>query len=131
VSQTFPTIEKKCWGEVRHIFDGPVSVSLLRVEAGTFCSTHYHRKRWNRFFVVSGRVCLRFFASIEPGSNYPETTHILILSAGEFFSVPPMQTHSFEVLESGRIVETYWTEDDSPAEYGDIVRFNVGGRIED
>jgi repressor LexA len=27
-------IETKCWGSARHLFDGPVSVSLLRVEDG-------------------------------------------------------------------------------------------------
>jgi oxalate decarboxylase/phosphoglucose isomerase-like protein (cupin superfamily) len=116
-------IETKCWGSARHLFDGPVSVSLLRVEAGTFCSLHYHEKRWNLFEVVRGRISVIVY---EIDGQPPIKT---ILRRGERYKVPPGVKHRFEVIEDGQIVEIYWTDDGSDALLSDIVRLQEGGRF--
>lgn len=117
--------ETKIWGSVRHIFDGPVSVSLLRVNAGGYSSIHRHAKRFNHFFVVSGCLKIRLYSD-----NGPDRVGATkILRAGESCTVRPGTLHKFETVESGQIVETYWTRDGTPAEHEDIERVSEGGIV--
>lgn len=117
-------VEEKCWGSVQHIFDGPVSVSLLRVNAGTFCSTHKHVQRYNQFHVVSGKLLIVTY------SDAGDTLHEkFILTRGMRLTIPPDMYHRFEVLMDGRVVEIYWTKDSSEARLDDIVRVREGGQF--
>lgn len=114
-------IENKVWGVVQHVFDGPVSVSLLRVNAGTYCSTHRHEKRYNHFHVISGKLLIRLY------DERLQSVDKIILKRHERISIPPGTYHRFEVLGDGQIVETYWTKDGSPATLDDIERVHEGG----
>jgi mannose-6-phosphate isomerase-like protein (cupin superfamily) len=112
--------EPKVWGSVSHLFTADhVAVSHLRVNAGYRCSQHYHAKRVNMFVVVSGKVL------IEVTNDSVQCQHTL--TAGETLVVNPMRLHCFHVLESGSMVEVYWTNDGSPVRLDDIHRLDEGG----
>jgi len=114
-------VESKAWGLVRHIFDGPVSVSLLRTEANGYCSWHYHEHRWNMFYVVSGTIIV----IVDDNNDGKIQRHIL--RAGDSYKVGPSVRHMFDVVESGQVVETYWTDDGTDVTIDDIVRLAPGG----
>lgn len=117
-------VETKAWGEVRHIFDGPVSVSLLKVSEGGFSSIHKHVKRWNHFKVITGEIQVSTFVVFGDQHRSEDRWK---LEAGETIDIPPGVLHQFKVIESGQVVEIYWTEDGSPAEKDDIIRITEGG----
>lgn len=118
--------EEKVWGRVRHIFDGPIQVSILSVNAGGFSSVHRHVRRFNHFLVVSGMIRVRLYS----GSNHDHVTMTHKLYSGDSYTVRPGVLHKFECVKSGQVVETYWTEDGSPAEQEDIERLTVSGMTE-
>ena len=118
--------EEKVWGRVRHIFEGPVQVSLLSVNAGGYSSIHRHACRFNHFFVVSGMIRVRLYS----GGNHDHVTQTWKLYAGDSCTVRPGVLHKFECVESGQVVESYWTDDGSPAEIADIERLTEGGMME-
>ena len=110
--------ETKVWGKVRHVFGSEVcAVSILEVEKGFRRSKHYHENRINRFIVHSG--------IIEVILHDQGTRHSL--GTGDVFDVEPGALHSFEVIESGIIVEIYWSP---PVRQDDIIRMELGGKIE-
>lgn len=115
-------LQTKAWGTVRHAFDSPnCAVSVLHVEAGGYCSRHFHRERINRFLVVSGAIdVVRWTVD---GRTETERER---LTPGDITDVPAGIVHSFEVIEPGIVVEVY-----APAgmvRQDDIVRLKLGGR---
>jgi hypothetical protein len=49
--------ELKDWGWKYNIFSTPFfSVDVCYVERGGYCSLHYHRHKYNRFYVIFGRL---------------------------------------------------------------------------
>lgn len=125
--------ETKVWGRVAHIFDEISSVSLLEVNKGFSCSVHEHVHRWNSFLVVSGMLRVNFFRRLmtrQPDGtmkNTIEPWYNRIILIGENIKVAPGFIHQFDVLESGRVVEVYWTTDGHKVDLEDIVRYKEGG----
>lgn len=115
--------ETKIWGSVKHLFDGPVAMSSLQVEAGSFCSLHRHLHRWNHFFVISGEITIVLY------NGDMTVSRRVVLKAHQSYTVKPGMLHKFEVGESGRVVEVYWTEDGHSASIDDIERIKEGGRF--
>lgn len=115
-------LQTKAWGTVRHAFDSPTcAVSVLHVEAGGYCSRHFHRERINRFLVITGSIDVVSYT----GDAITETGRYR-LAPGDITDVPAGVVHSFEVVEPGIVVEVY-----APAgvvRLDDIVRIQLGGR---
>jgi mannose-6-phosphate isomerase-like protein (cupin superfamily) len=112
--------EPKVWGSVCHLFTADhVAVSHLRVNVGYRCSQHYHDDRVNMFVIVSGKVL------IEVTEANVKRSHILV--AGETLIVSNRCVHCFHVLESGSMIEVYWTDNGSPVRLDDIIRLDEGG----
>lgn len=120
--------EQKVWGSVKHLFDGPVSVSVLRVGAGAYCSIHKHNRRWNHFLVVSGEIDVITYGV---AGEYLKPITKCTLSHLSAYVIPPGILHRFEVKKSGQVVETYWTSDGLNAEVDDIHRIEMGGRFDE
>lgn len=57
----------------------------------------------------------------------PEPTVEVVLGAGDCHDVHPNVVHSFEVLESGVVIEVYWPADG--VRFSDIKRLDTGGKI--
>ncbi len=118
--------EEKIWGSVFHTWDDLVATSVLRVTKGFRCSNHYHRNRWNSFKVITGSLDIVFLH--ENGDQLLEFTRRRLKSK-DSIDVLPGVIHRFEVVESGIVVETYWTQNKTPVDIGDIVRYDEGGRV--
>ncbi len=124
-----PDLENKVWGKVRHAFQSEgCAVSILHTKRGGFCSKHLHQSRINRFIVVEGCIEVMTYVMLpEISDDVPaelkETTRIR-LQEGDILDVPARVYHSFEVIESGIVVEVYWPD---RVDMDDIVRISEGG----
>ncbi|RLI45120.1 hypothetical protein DRO61_11170 [Candidatus Bathyarchaeota archaeon] len=111
-------VQSKFWGHTQCIFVGPFSEThFLKISKGGFCSEHEHKNKWNRFFLISGKLKVTIYRP----DGYDET----ILEAGQFTDVPPSNFHKFEALEDCECLEIYWVDN---LEVGDINRRSVGGK---
>ncbi len=121
--------DSKCWGRVWHRFcDALLNESLLEVEAGWCCSIHWHASRWNCFVVIDATIAVETFGTADNPPGECETYEII--SKGQSLIIPPRVWHRFSVLDRGRVAEMYWTTDGSACDIGDIIRWNIGGPLE-
>ena len=113
--------EKKCWGEVWHIFTSDhAAVSHLKLVAGFCCSIHKHLERANMFAVLSGRLVVEVW---EAGSIAS-----FELGPGDTHTVRSCVRHRFTVLEDGEAIEVYWPDHaEGRVRQDDIVRYSLGG----
>lgn len=110
-------IQSKFWGQTQCIFEGPFSeVHFAKALKGGYCSEHLHNAKWNRFFVISGKLKVTVFK--EDGN---EETQI---SEGQFTDVPPNLWHQFECQEDCLFIEIYWID---ALNSQDIDRRSCGG----
>lgn len=110
-------IQAKFWGYTQCIFVGDTSEThYLSINKGGYCSEHKHSYKWNRFFLVSGRLKVIIYKN-----NGEDET---ILEPGHFTDVPPGEYHKFEALEDSQCLEVYWT---NSLDIHDIQRKNIGG----
>ncbi len=107
----------KIWGERRRILlTDKAEIDLLYLKKDSFCSTHKHAYKLNKFVVVSGKVKI-------------ETEHgTSILEKNDSLIVRPPQIHRFFVLEDSVMIELAYTEH-TKIDTNDIIRFKQGGRI--
>jgi quercetin dioxygenase-like cupin family protein len=107
----------KIWGERRRILlSKECEIDLLYLKKDTFCSTHRHEHKANKFYVVSGKI--------EIQTEFDKK----ILIKDEHFSVYPPVTHRFVALEDSIIIElAYVTKGKIDTE--DIRRLTQGGKI--
>lgn len=118
-----PSPERKCWGEATHIFtDHHCAVSYLKVIEGSRCSKHVHRWRANQFFVTYGKIVVEEF---DCQLNFIRAT---FLTSGQAYTVPSRVPHRFRVIESGEVIEIYWSDIiGGSVRLDDIERFDEGG----
>jgi len=114
-------VDQKIWGETELVFDSfDVTVHVLRVKKGGVCSWHYHERKYNRFYVISGRFAVRFlFGGLQTG---------VVLQPGESHTIcpGPGHLHEFEALEDSVVVETCFVKDERAIDPNDIHRLRLG-----
>lgn len=116
--------EEKVWGQVMHIFESPhAAVSLLEIKAGFRCSVHHHIHRINQFTVTGGSIVVEEYSRVE---GFPKTKHVH-LHRGDVHIIPVGVWHCFRVLESGSVVENYWSANGEEVSIEDIIRIDIGG----
>ena len=107
----------KCWGIRRRIhLDSLTEVDLLTVKKDTFCSTHTHDFKANKFVLVSGKIRI----DTEFGAKILEPNEIWIVYA-------PMK-HRFFALEDSIMIEFAFVKE-GEIDPEDINRESQGGRI--
>jgi mannose-6-phosphate isomerase-like protein (cupin superfamily) len=109
----------KVWGDTDTVFsNGHVSVHILKIKKGGFCSEHRHRSKINHFHIISG--CLQI-------SIWQDTSidHVVI-EDGESAMVQPGVFHKFLALEETLALEIY----SAPLDEEDIERRTKGGLVE-
>ena len=117
--------ENKCWGRVLHTFhSSDIAMSYLETKKGFQCSCHCHKDRINFFLCVEGSIVVRKWLS----TNLKGPSSKRQLWPGGSMSVGCSIFHQFEVVESGKVVEVYWSGN-GPVRLDDIVRLNVGGPV--
>ena len=107
-------IVKKVWGEEQIIVNQKYCGKILIITEQHRCSMHYHRKKDETFFVISGMVLL------EIGKE------VFTLHPGYSFRVKPGVPHRFTGLEWSRMVEF-----SSHHEDGDSYRTTVSEKVSD
>lgn len=113
----------KVWGRTHTLLDTPLcSIHKLHILPGARCSLHFHKHKWNAFYVVRGHLIL----DIERVNGCMPVPHDL--SAGDFYTVKPAALHQFRTpVDEGCIcLEIYYVEPLSE----DIIRRDVGERID-
>lgn len=111
----------KVWGLTELIHANEV-VEFHRIEInkGGVCSKHYHKHKWNGFFVESGELLIRTW------KNDYDLVDETVLTAGDWHIAKPGEFHQFEAIEQTVAFELYWPMllyDETPV---DIVRETVG-----
>lgn len=107
----------KVWGKRRRIhLNGKYEIDLLDLKKDTFCSTHRHKTKINKFAVVKGRVKIQ--------SEFGD----VILKANEVWEVRPPMVHRFMALEDSIMIEIAYVEE-GKIDPNDIERLIQGGRI--
>jgi len=109
----------KIWGKKYNLFTSDkVIIDMLYLKANTFCSSHTHKTKYNRFIGVSGKVEIStIFAS-------------KILKKDDIFEVEPNIKHRFKVLTNAIMIEISYVLKGKIKE-DDIIRESLGGKIID
>ena len=107
----------KIWGQRRRmLLTDTAEIDLVYVKKDTFCSSHRHNYKINRFIVVKGAVRI----DTEYGST--------ILGENEVFEVRPPMKHRFYAIQDSTMVECAYVEE-GKIDPNDIDRESQGGRI--
>ena len=107
----------KVWG-LRHrlLLTDTTEIDLVTVKKDTFCSTHSHNKKINKFVVIEGGVLIQ--------SEYGE----ILLEAGDEFEIRPPLKHRFYGITDSTMVELAYVEE-GKIDANDIYRESQGGRL--
>jgi mannose-6-phosphate isomerase-like protein (cupin superfamily) len=110
----------KVWGTTETVIATPLfEAHRLSILANAKCSLHVHKKKWNAFVVLSGRLY------VDVKKNDYDLVDTTQLDPGEMTTVPPGEYHRFRTGESGcEGYEFYYL---SPLD-SDIERKDVGSR---
>lgn len=108
----------KIWGiRKRLLLTSTVEIDLINIKKDSFCSTHFHHNKINKFVVLYGKVRIE--------SEYGS----LILTSGEEFEIRPPLVHRFYGVERfNEMIELAYVEKDK-IQPNDIKRISQGGRI--
>jgi mannose-6-phosphate isomerase-like protein (cupin superfamily) len=112
-------VSGKVWGKTEQIWaNSAFELHRLEIKAGTFCSEHRHKHKFNLFFVESGKLLIRSWKG-----DY-ELIDETELNAGDKFLQKPGEFHQFVCLEDCVCFEAYWAHFD----HSDIERRTIGGK---
>lgn len=113
----------KVWGWTMELVDSPFySRHALEVEAGGYCSLHFHAQRANRFQMVTGRVeIVELFGPLAVRT---------MLGPEDTYDVPSLVPHLFIVHEDGTLFEEYYPDRGGSVNRDDIVRLVEGGKLD-
>lgn len=107
----------KIWGQrIRLRLDEKNEIDLLYLKEDTFCSSHTHKEKINRFYVVEGTVRI----DTEFGK--------IVLKENEAWVVRPPLKHRFVALEDSKMIEFAYVEE-GKIDPNDINRESFGGKI--
>jgi len=106
------------WGNRIRIHQSDTGlVTHLVLEPWQRCSYHFHKKQYNKFYVISGIL------GVKTDKGY--TTKV---TKGQMFTVEPEVTHEFQTyFDPTEIIEIAWVEFDEH----DIYRQTLGGALEE
>lgn len=113
-------VQGKVWGETRTLFaNSNAEVHMIDITKGGYCSTHYHKTKYNKFIVLSGKLMVTIW------KDYGSETlqDITVLEPGMECTVEPGDKHKFDALDDTRALEIYYVD----LSANDIVRSDHGG----
>lgn len=107
----------KVWGtRKRLLLTDTCEIDLLHLHANSFCSTHYHKNKINKFVLLSGKIRLE-----------TEYGYIILESYQEFEVRPPL-IHRFFAIKHSDMIELAYVEK-GKINPKDIIRLKQGGRV--
>ena len=111
----------KVWGSTECVLATPlIEIHRLKIKPMHQCSLHVHRRKWNAFLVVRGRLF------IDVHKNDYALTDTTELRPGEWATVRPGEHHLFRTgRQECEAVEVYYPDVLSE----DIERKGHGGKV--
>jgi len=107
----------KIWGERRRILlTDKTEIDLLYLNKNSFCSTHKHKHKINKFVVIKGKVI------IEDEHGWKT------LSKNQEFTIYPTIIHRFIAIIDSIMIELAYTTETN-IDPNDIERISQGGKI--
>lgn len=104
-------IINKIWGNTTELLSiNNVSINRLNILANTKCSRHYHKYKYNMFYVENGSIIVHTW--------HDNTQKSILLKQGESLTILPNREHQFESVCDSIVYEIYYCAMDSE----DIVR---------
>lgn len=101
-------IVQKGWGEERWIVNNEKYCGkILKFNAGSRFSMHYHIDKEETFFVLKGHLKLKYF-DLTNASEKIEDLH-----CGDVVDIPPCNPHKLEAIEDSSIIEISTHHEDS------------------
>ena len=100
-----PKIVEKGWGREVHLTNGHYCAKYLDFNKGAKFSFHYHLKKTETFFLLSGKV------EVEGINLVDSRRFILTMNPGEAIHVPVTSPHRITALEDSRILEVSTFDD--------------------
>lgn len=117
MTNTLMNKEGKIWGFTSKIFEhNNVSVHRLFIKNNSGSSKHFHKIKYNFFYVESGEIEISIWQN---DYNLVDKT---ILKSGESITIKPGLYHSFHGLLDSIVYEIYYSKIDD----NDIFRENCG-----
>jgi len=111
------TKQGKIWGFTAEFFrNSIVSAHHLSIKKGKFCSEHFHKHKYNLFYVISGELEITIWRD-------KSLKDITIVYEGQTTAIPPGFYHKFRALTDVECIEIYQVLLIEP----DIERRTVGG----
>lgn len=115
-------IQGKVWGTSTPLFcKNNTELHYVEIKKGGYCSKHFHKNKFNRFFVMKGALKVIIW------KNYGHETleDVSIIKEGQECTVNPGDFHKFIALEDTVALEIYWVE----LKENDITRDDHGGML--
>lgn len=89
-------------GELANFYDDPEGVrylAFLELRVGAIRGNHFHRKKLEHLYLISGRLLL--------GAKADENSELISVSleAGDLITIEPGICHAFEPIEFGHAIE--------------------------
>lgn len=107
----------KNWGYTTEIFrNAMVSAHHLEINEGGYCSEHYHKHKYNMFYVLTGILELTIWRN-------GKTPDVTVIEAGQSSAISPGFYHKFRGKTKCEAIEIYQVLLNEP----DIERRTVGG----
>lgn len=107
----------KIWGERRRILlTDQTEIDLLYLKKDSFCSTHTHKSKSNKFVVVEGKVMIETEFGVKT------------LTKNQTFEVKAPTVHRFFAVEDSIMIELASVEEGF-IQPKDISRIRQGGRV--
>lgn len=114
-------IQGKTWGQTSPIFNhNNTEIHYVKINAGGYCSKHFHKHKFNRFVMLSGQLKVTIWNEYANGEFLEDVT---IIDAGFETTIPPGKYHRFEAMTDCILLEIYWVD----LITDDIVRADHGG----
>lgn len=120
--------EGKVWGHTELIeSNGSFEFHRIQFKANVCCSEHYHKTKWNGFFVESGTLLIKSWPEGDtPNEAAPILCDQTILKPGDYYKIQPGKWHQFVGVSDGVAFELYWSDFNAD----DIVRRSQGRRLD-
>lgn len=83
------------------VHDGWKQVNCIFSNAGTLRGGHYHKENAEAFYVIFG--AFRLLVESLNGEQCEEYD----MKAGDFFTIPPLVSHSFEFIHDTQLISLY------------------------
>ena len=113
-------VVEKVWGSELVIVNREYCGKILNLKKGYRCSIHYHEKKEETFYILSGKVLF------ETNGDFGATDKTYVMLPGHTIHIAPFVSHRFTGLEDSAIIEFSTHHEDS-----DSYRLTKSEKVED